>query len=569
MFVINDDLSIYATRGDTVFFTVMAEDNGNTYFFEAGDVLRMKIFRKKDANTVVLEKLFPITARTDRFVILLTEEDTKFGDVISKPTDYWYEVELNPFTNPQTIIGYDEDGAKVFRLFPEGKDSEETVVDPEDIPVVDNELDMTSDRPVQNHAIARAIVNLEAACRVTKEETENTISRACGDIAVERARIDNLIVGANAGDAEITDIRIGADGETYGSAGTAVREQFRKLTSGNLLTNNPETQTYIASENVIETDIIAKIPAKQKLKLKYTSGSATIRENSVGYLGITNADTGEETAPYATLKLDEEIEIVAPFNISKFRLYVTEVIANGELAFDVESKGVFESLNEFEEAMAIATKSAPKLIGIIGDSYSAYRDWISADYLEWYSDDGNAQDNDVSDVKQMWWWKLCDETNRTLLRNSSFSGSTICNTGENGADSSATSFVTRVKKDFGVSKTLEIKPEEIFVFGGTNDTWVNAPVGNVKYSNWDENDLKSVLPAFCYMVDYIKRYNPGAKIYNIVNDMLSEEIKGGMASACEFYGITNVILTNISKDNAHPNIYGMEQIKNQIIAAIS
>lgn len=230
MFVINDDLSIYATRGDTVFFTVMAEDNGNTYFFEAGDVLRMKIFRKKDANTVVLEKLFPVTARTDRFVILLTEEDTKFGDVISKPTDYWYEIELNPFANPQTIIGYDEDGAKVFRLFPEGKDSEETVVDPEDIPVVDNELDMTSDRPVQNQAIARAIVNLEAAHRVTEENVTAKVAQSTHDIAVERERIDNLVSGATADGAEVVDVRVGADGKTYASAGTAVRVQFTNLT---------------------------------------------------------------------------------------------------------------------------------------------------------------------------------------------------------------------------------------------------------------------------------------------------------------------------------------------------
>lgn len=126
MFILNeDDLSIYATRGDTVFFDVMAEDKdtGEKYYFEAGDVLRMKIFGKKKATDVVLEKYFPVTARTDKYTILLTEEDTKIGEVISKPKDYWYEVELNPFTNPQTIIGYDEDGPKVFRLFPEGADS--------------------------------------------------------------------------------------------------------------------------------------------------------------------------------------------------------------------------------------------------------------------------------------------------------------------------------------------------------------------------------------------------------------------------------------------------------------
>lgn len=176
MFTINDDLSIYATRGDTVFFTVTADENGTPYYFEAGDVLRIKIFQKKNAENVVLEKCFPVTARTDRFTILLTEEDTKIGDVISKATDYWYEIELNPFTNPQTIIGYDEDGAKIFRLFPEGADAEVADPDPEDIPVVDDELDMTSTRPVQNQAIARAIVNLNNSCSVFMNEVSQKVS---------------------------------------------------------------------------------------------------------------------------------------------------------------------------------------------------------------------------------------------------------------------------------------------------------------------------------------------------------------------------------------------------------
>lgn len=120
MFTINDDNSIYATRGDIVAFKVTAEDDGEKYQFQPEDIVRFKVFEKKDCNSVVLQKDFIITEETEEVEIFLTSQDTQIGDIISKPKDYWYEVELNPLTIPQTIVGYDEDGAKIFRLFPEG-----------------------------------------------------------------------------------------------------------------------------------------------------------------------------------------------------------------------------------------------------------------------------------------------------------------------------------------------------------------------------------------------------------------------------------------------------------------
>lgn len=120
MFYISDDLTINITRGDSAVLSVSATISDTSYEFKPDDVIRLKVFARKDCSDVVLQKDITVTEATSAVEIALTSEETTIGEVISKPTDYWYEVELNPETKPQTIIGYDDNGAKVFKLFPEG-----------------------------------------------------------------------------------------------------------------------------------------------------------------------------------------------------------------------------------------------------------------------------------------------------------------------------------------------------------------------------------------------------------------------------------------------------------------
>ena len=187
MFQIDDDMTIYVTRGDMAYFSVTAENNGELHTFRKGDVVRMKVFKKKKCEEVAFQKDFAVMKDTKRVDILLTEEETKIGEVISKPVDYWYEIELNPYTNPQTIVGYDDDGAKIFRLFPEGRDlvvsgelQPEETIDP-----VDKELSLTSERPVQNQAIARAILALD-------EKTDNEIEKVNGKLEMVDNHLENM-----------------------------------------------------------------------------------------------------------------------------------------------------------------------------------------------------------------------------------------------------------------------------------------------------------------------------------------------------------------------------------------
>ena len=113
MFFIDDDLSISITRGDAAVFSVGATSGEGSYEFQQGDVVRFKVFAKKDCADVVLQKDVEVTETTRAVRISLDSADTTIGEVISKPTEYWYEVELNPDTCPQTFIGYDDNGAKV------------------------------------------------------------------------------------------------------------------------------------------------------------------------------------------------------------------------------------------------------------------------------------------------------------------------------------------------------------------------------------------------------------------------------------------------------------------------
>ena len=121
MFKIEEDKTIHLTRGDIATIEITTTKDGSPYTFTTGDVVRLNVFRKKKHDEVLLQKDVVVSGTSTVVDIVLDSNDTTIGNVINEPTDYWYEVELNPDTAPQTIVGYDEDGAKVFKLYPEGE----------------------------------------------------------------------------------------------------------------------------------------------------------------------------------------------------------------------------------------------------------------------------------------------------------------------------------------------------------------------------------------------------------------------------------------------------------------
>ena len=125
MLAIRDDNSIYLTRGDIASIQITAlNSSGEEYLFKVGDIIRFSIYEKGRFDNLVLRKDAEVTTETIFVNINLSGSDTKFGELIHKPKQYWYEVELNPDTAPQTIIGYDDNGPKILTLFPEGVEPE-------------------------------------------------------------------------------------------------------------------------------------------------------------------------------------------------------------------------------------------------------------------------------------------------------------------------------------------------------------------------------------------------------------------------------------------------------------
>lgn len=125
MFKIIDDRHIELTRGDMLPLTVSTLNEDKTqYEFKVGDTIRIKIYEKNKPENVVVEKTFEVTESSEAVDIDLTADETKIGDYIKKPVEYWYEIEVNPdtpYTN--TIVGYDRTlGPAIFWLLPEGGD---------------------------------------------------------------------------------------------------------------------------------------------------------------------------------------------------------------------------------------------------------------------------------------------------------------------------------------------------------------------------------------------------------------------------------------------------------------
>lgn len=113
--------TIEINRGNTLpLKLVIPISHTENYVFQVGDEIMFGVYaNRKMSGEALLLKRYTVEEETEEFEFTISADEMKIGELIDKPTDYWYEIELN---GDQTILGYDQDGAKILRLYPEGSE---------------------------------------------------------------------------------------------------------------------------------------------------------------------------------------------------------------------------------------------------------------------------------------------------------------------------------------------------------------------------------------------------------------------------------------------------------------
>ena len=171
--------------------------------------------------------------------------------------------------------------------------------------------------------------------------------------------------------------------------------------------------------------------------------------------------------------------------------------------------------------------------------------------------------------EETWWSRMLSETGATIVQNNSWSGSTICYTGYEGRDCSmSSSFIYRYRQLRTGGFFEKNKVDTLFVFGATNDSWSNAPLGEMKFEGFVEKDLYQVLPAICYFMKTLKAELPEVRIVFIANCDIKKEITDCMKAAGEKFGVEVIELSGVDKLCGHPTPLGMKNICDQVLSAL-
>ena len=151
-----------------------------------------------------------------------------------------------------------------------------------------------------------------------------------------------------------------------------------------------------------------------------------------------------------------------------------------------------------------------KKLSIIGDSISTFSGYIPNGYKAYYPT------GDVQSIENTWWKKVINATGMELLKNCSWSASTICAESQESLDTAKPACSDARIADLSDGN---INPDVIMIYIGTNDWGRSYQLGD--YDSTKEvpaysKELK-ISEAYALMLYKIRNAYPNAEIYCITN----------------------------------------------------
>lgn len=403
-----------------------------------------------------------------------------------------------------------------------------------------------------NRKLENEIANRKTAVASEKAERQT-------EIAVERARIDNIVAlpeGSTTGDAELLDIRIGADGVMYDSAGSALRMQI----SGAKDELAQEISYLYETENEIFPEIIDGY-------VRYTNGTY---ENG-------NIDGYYRRTDFIRLPLFCE-EIKHNFNLSPTGV-------DGFAFFDVAKK--FISGNRALKTITDIPKNARYVMFTNYDNTFQHTGktitFIVKDSNRVKSNIGKlATYGDSHVARGVWQQYMIEYFGIQYHTNLGIGSSTVAVN----AKATKPPFVDNER----IAEIVDENPDTIIIIGGTNDVHLETPLGTIKdlESDIESKNKSTFYGAYGFLIETLLKWKPSLQIvlcttpqgyYDSIHPLKYAEVSEAIKNISFFYslpvadvfgecGINKINLTTYSDDLIHYNELGNKRMASVIIETI-
>ena len=186
---------------------------------------------------------------------------------------------------------------------------------------------------------------------------------------------------------------------------------------------------------------------------------------------------------------------------------------------------------------------------VLGDSYSTYSGYMPSSNWTYYPK------NTVDDVSKMWWYIVDEETNYAYDIINAWSGGTVSLYSES-TKGAGSPFVKRIN-NLG-------SPDLIFIMGGLNDADHDVPLGEYKYSNFENEDLNYFRPSCAYVISQLKTQYPSAVIVWITEAITAADYMTSIHTICNEMNVPYLdpVPEIVQK---HPTAQGQATIANMVI----